>query len=149
MAVVEVILQKDVPGLGTAGDLKKIAGGYAQFLKGKGQVILATRENRVALEERRIELKQDAAARLQEAKARAANLQDLKISWRVVDQDRLYGSIGEIDLAHAFVEKGVGVTKQEIHLPDGPIRHTGEHQIVLRLHSEVHVPLKVIVIPAV
>ena len=61
-------------------------------------------------------------------------------------EGKLFGSIGNMDIAVAFVEAGIEIEKREVRLPDGPIRQAGEYEVVLHLHSEINAIAKITVI---
>jgi len=60
----------------------------------------------------------------------------------------LFGSVGPRDIAEAATNAGVEISKSEVSMPEGPIRQTGEHEVMITLHSEVSVTLKLEVITA-
>lgn len=146
----EVILLAKVENLGDIGDKVKVKNGYGRnFLIPSGKATAATAENVAAFEARRAELEKQAAEALKAAQARADQVLALggtiEISAKVGSEGRLFGSVGTVDIADALAAKGVTVERNEVRLPEGPIRDVGEHEIVLHLHSDVNVDYKVIV----
>jgi len=57
----------------------------------------------------------------------------------------LFGSVGTVDIAEAIAKQGVEVERSEIRLPDGPLRTVGDHQVVLHLHTDVNVEIKIVI----
>ena len=55
--------------------------------------------------------------------------------------------MGAADIAEAVTAAGVELTRQELRLPDGPLKSTGEYEIPARLHAEVSATIKVNVVP--
>ena len=53
--------------------------------------------------------------------------------------------IGTRDIADAVTAAGVAVDKSEVRLPNGPLRHTGEYDIAVQVHSDVMASVKVLV----
>ena len=47
----------------------------------------------------------------------------------------------------ALSEKDIQIDKSEVQLPDGPIKETGDHKIVICVHPEVNVEVLVKVLP--
>ncbi len=47
------------------------------------------------------------------------------------------------ELVRAADAAGVTLEKSEIHLPNGPLRQLGEHEVSVQLHSDVTAVLKV------
>jgi large subunit ribosomal protein L9 len=61
------------------------------------------------------------------------------------NEGKLFGSVGADEIAAAFTDAGLAIEKRELRLPDGPLRTTGEHDIVVHIHAEIDVAVKVIV----
>lgn len=146
----QVILLENIRNLGKFGSKVTVANGYGRnFLIPNGKAVPATKENLANFESRRADLEKAARDRLSNAQERAAEISSiqLKISMLAGDEGKLYGSIGTIELAKAFKEKGIDVTRQEIRLPNGSIRELGEYEIELQLHAEVVARVKLNVLP--
>jgi large subunit ribosomal protein L9 len=144
----EVILLQKVDNVGGIGDLVRVKSGYARnYLIPQGKATLATPENVKKFESRRAELEAKAAAELAEAQGRAKKLEGLvlKIEMQAGAEGKLFGSVGTVDIAEEIGKHGVEVERSEIRLPDGPLRLLGEHQIELHLHTDVNVPLTVVI----
>ena len=144
-----VILLDNVENLGSIGDLVKVKAGYGRnFLLPQGKAALATPENMKAIESRRAELEKSAADDLAGASKRAGviNGMELVITANAGSEDKLFGSVGPIDITEAFAAVQVEVQRSEIRMPDGPIHELGEFQIGVHLHPEVNaeVSLKVV-----
>jgi large subunit ribosomal protein L9 len=147
----EVILLQKVENLGNIGDKVKVRNGYGRnFLIPTGRATAATAENLAKFEARRAEFEKQAAEQLAAAQQRAAKVAALggtiTLSAKVGEEGRLFGSIGTIDVADALAAQGIEVERSEVRLPDGPIRTTGEHDVVLHLHTDVNADLKVIIV---
>jgi len=148
----EVILLEKVRNLGALGEKVKVRSGYGRnYLMPRGMAVMATKENIEKFEARRAELEQAAAAALAAAQARAAKLAELgavTIAHNAGDEGKLFGSIGTADIAAAVNKAGVEVKRQEIAMPEGPIRQIGEYEIDLNLHTDVTQAIKVVVVAA-
>ena len=146
-----VILLDNVENLGSIGDLVKVKAGYGRnFLLPQGKAALATPANMKAIEARRAELEKHAADDLGSAKKRAEviNGMELVISANAGSEDKLFGSVGPIDITDAFAAVQVEVQRSEVRMPDGPIHELGDFQIGVHLHPEVNVEVTVKVVPA-
>jgi len=144
----EIILLEKIDNLGGIGEKVKVKPGYARnYLIPQGKATLATAENLAKVEARRIELLDRAKGELGQAQARAARMEGQVLHLRAVagPEGKLFGSIGTIDIAEACESLGVSVERSEVRLPDGPLRLIGEHQIELHFHTDVNVPLTVVV----
>jgi len=147
---VEIILLKNVGGLGSLGDKVQVRSVYGRnYLVPQGFAVAATAANLDAFETRRAELERDAAAALAAAESRKASLDGMSvtIARRAGDQGRLFGSVGTQDIAEAVAAAGAAVEKQEVRLPGGPFRSIGEFDVSLHLHPEVDASIKVTIVP--
>ena len=146
-----VILLENVENLGAIGDLVKVKAGFGRnFLLPQGKAALATPENVKAIDARRAELEKNAAKDLGNAKKRAdvLNGMELVISANAGSEDKLFGSVGPIDITEAFAAVQVEVQRSEVRMPDGPIHELGEFQIGVHLHPEVNAEVTVKVVAA-
>ena len=142
----EVILLEKIANLGNLGDKVTIKAGYGRnYLIPQGKAVAATAKKIAEFEARRAELEKAAAEKLNAAQARAEALRNLNIviAHKAGDEGRLFGSVGTHNIAEAISKAGVTVEKQEIRLPHGPIRQTGEVQIDINLHSDVVVTIPI------
>jgi len=146
-----VILLDNVENLGNIGDMVKVKPGYGRnFLIPHGKAAFATPENMKAIEARRAELEKAAAGDLKAAKLRfdAINGAELVITANVGSEDKLFGSVGPVDIIEALEKIQVSVERSEVRMPEGPIQEAGEFPIGVHLHSEVDAEVIVRVVPA-
>jgi large subunit ribosomal protein L9 len=144
-----VILLDNVENLGNIGDLVKVKAGYGRnFLIPQGKAALATPENVKAIDARRAELEKAASADLVAAQARAKTLTGLElvITANAGSEDKLFGSVGPVDIVEALEKVQVQVERSEVRMPDGPIHELGDYPIGIHLHSEVDAEVSVRVI---
>jgi large subunit ribosomal protein L9 len=144
----EVILREHVDNLGKRGEIVKVADGYARnYLLPRKLALPATDANRKHVErERKIVETREAHQRTQ-AEAIAARLTTLEIviTRRVGETDQLYGSVTSSDIADTLKASGFEVDRRKLILPE-PIKTIGDHEVPLKLHREVTVPLKIHVV---
>lgn len=145
----KVVLRQDVDHLGHKGDVLDVADGYARnFLvprglamrAGKGTVAQAgaMRRNREARDRREREA----------ATALAAQLRDkrVEVRARAGEGGRLFGSVTAADVADAVRDQlGVEVDRRRVQL-DEPLKELGDHEIGVRLHTDVDATLNVAVV---
>jgi large subunit ribosomal protein L9 len=144
-----LILLEPITNLGELGDEVGVKAGYGRnFLIPQGKAVRATPENRTLFEERRAELEHVALARLSEAEQRAEGLRGLSvtISAKVGEEGKLYGSVGTRDVAEALMAVGAVVEKGEVKMPEGALRHVGEFEIDIQLHTDLTVTVTVAVV---
>jgi len=147
----EVILLEKIANLGNLGDKVNVKSGYGRnYLLPQGKATAATAANIAVFEARRAELEKAAAEKKAVAEARAAQLADLQISISAVagDEGKLFGSIGTQDIADALSAAGVAVEKSEVRMPNGTIRHLGEFEVDVHLHTDVEATVKLTVVAA-
>lgn len=146
----QVILLEKVTNLGNLGDEVRVKNGFGRnFLIPQGKAVAATAANREYFEQRRAELEADAKAKLAAAQALATRVEEfglLTIASKAGDEGRLFGSIGNRDLADAAQQQGLDIERASVRLPEGPLRQTGEYEITLQLHAEVEAQLQVAII---
>ncbi|MFN8637451.1 MAG: 50S ribosomal protein L9 [Chloroflexota bacterium] len=147
----KVILSKDVPGTGKAGEVKDVADGYARnFLIPRKLAIPATGGALANVEAKKASEQKKAAAEEAAARALADRLTSAPVvlTAKVGDQGRLYGSITSADIADQLsAHLGQPIDKRKIEL-DEPIRQLGQFDVTIRLHRAVNAHVKVDVQPA-
>jgi len=145
----ELILLEKIKNLGNLGDIVKVRSGYGRnFLLPQGKAVAANEANKADFEARRAELEQKQADELARAESRAVRLKDISviIAKRAGTEGKLFGSVGPADVAKAVTAAGVEIAKQEVTLPEGPMRMVGEYEVALQLHSDVKSGVKVTVV---
>ncbi|MCG3158951.1 MAG: 50S ribosomal protein L9 [bacterium] len=144
----KVLLRQDFPTLGEAGKIVTVKDGYARnFLIPRGIAFEATAGNLKYLAE---EKKRGAALRLREKKAAEAlkaKMDGVSITaaMPVGEDDRIFGSVTNQDIADLLAAKGYEVDKRKISL-DEPIRALGIYEIPIKLHAEVECRIKLWVV---
>lgn len=147
----EVILLEKVENVGVLGDKVSVRSGFARnFLIPQGKAVFASADNVAKFEERRAELEQQAADKLQAAEDRKAKIEALEdgvtIAHRAGEEGKLFGSVGTSDIVAACEAAGVELHRSEVRMPEGAFRVTGDYDVVLHLHSDVNVNLLVKVV---
>ena len=146
----EVILLERIAGLGGLGERVDVKPGYARnYLVPQGRALPATERNVARFEERRADLERQAQDEVVRAERRREDLAalELVITRRAGGEGRLFGSVGIIDVAEAATDAGVEVRRNEVRMPDGPIRQTGRYEVSVRVHPDVEAAVRVAVVP--
>jgi len=146
----DLILLEKVQNLGDLGDLVKVKSGFGRnFLVPQGKAVPATKDNLAQFEARRAELEAAAKKKLDQAEARQSGLAEVvvEVTANASEEGNLYGSIGPREVAAAVSALGHEITKSEVTMGEGPIRTTGEFDVVVQLHADVESIVKVIVHP--
>ena len=136
----QVILMDKVVNLGGLGDIVKVKDGYARnFLIPQGKAKRATEANKKVFEARRAELEAAQSDKLAAAQAVAAKLEGVtvQLARKAGVDGRLFGSVGNADIAEALAAQGIAIEKASVRMPLGPIKQLGESQVEVALHSDV------------
>jgi len=144
----ELILLQKVQKLGDLGDKVNVKPGYGRnYLVPQGRAIPATKANIAEFEARRAELEKAAMSRLSSAEDRLKALDGLEITMtaNASEEGKLYGSIGPREIADEVEKQGPKLEKSEVILGEGPLRYTGEHDVIVHLHADVEATIKVVV----
>lgn len=145
----QVILLEKIAKLGGLGDQVNVKPGYGRnYLIPKGKATPATPANIEKFEARRAELEKAAQALLDAAQAKADAVADktIIIEAQQGGEGRLFGSVTSIDIVEKAAAMGLTIERNEIRMPTGPIRQTGEFIIPLHFHADVDAEITVQVI---
>lgn len=145
----QVLLIKDVKGLGKAGEVKEVKDGYGKnFLVGKGLAKVATNEvlKKHASEERK--KAEDEAREIEELKALAQKLDKLKvtITKKLGNTGHLFGAVTKDEIAQALKDQhNIEIDKKHINHKEA-IKTTGTHNLDLKLGHALHATIHVEVV---
>src|SRR5439155_6218531 len=89
-----------------------------------------------------IELRQQKMKGAAEDQAKTLGAIAVKITRKVGDQDKLFGSVTALDIAEGLAKAGHKIDRRLIHLPE-PIKAVGNFEVELRLHRDVVTKIKV------
>ena len=136
----EIILKKDVEGVGYKDDIITVKNGFGRnFLIPNGSAILATPTAKKILAEN---IKQqvvkdkkiiDDATKLEKKISEI----ELKIKAKVGEGVKLFGSINNKTVQKELAEKGVDIEKKSIMITGNSIKQLGKYVAKIRLHREV------------
>ncbi|OIP41177.1 50S ribosomal protein L9 [Candidatus Desantisbacteria bacterium CG2_30_40_21] len=141
-----VILKKDVPGLGKAGDVKTVAEGYAKnFLFPKDLVLLATTSNIKSLEDKKKQVASFAAKEKSTAIDFAERLKGLTLTVKkkAGEGEKLFGSVSTDDIVNALMRHKLKVEKKMIN--HDPIKSLGEYTASIKLYQGISATVKIMV----
>ncbi|GAB3333027.1 50S ribosomal protein L9 [Marilutibacter aestuarii] len=144
----QLILLQNVQNLGKLGDKVDVKPGYGRnFLVPQGKAVPATASNLEEFEARRAEYEAKAQAIHDEAVSRQAKLEGASVTIyaNAATEGKLYGSVTTRDIADALTKNGLPVEKSEVIMGEGAIRHVGEYDVVVHLHADIDVTVKVVV----
>lgn len=144
----KVILKEDIPKLGTMGETVQVAPGYGRnYLIPQGKAVLATSKNFKELEHQRQLILRKAELIRKDAESFAEKFRGLTLTLarKVVEEDKIYGSVSVSDISQALEEAGVEIERKLIKL-DEPIKSLGEFQVPVKVHADVTAEITVQVV---
>ncbi|GHA93222.1 50S ribosomal protein L9 [Algimonas arctica] len=141
----DVILLERVEKLGVMGDVVSVKPGFARnYLIPQDKALRATKANRIRFEAEREYLEQRNAENAEKALRDGKNIDGTQVTMirRAGDTGLLYGSVSMRDIFEALMLKDISVKRNQIII-DQPIKTLGVHEVQIRLHAEVSVPMTV------
>jgi large subunit ribosomal protein L9 len=145
----KVILTETIESLGIIGSEVTVADGYARnYLLPKNKAVLATPQNRKMLEQDKAKFEVQIAKEKGLAEEMAKRLEGVvcRISAKVSDEDRLYGSVTVRDIKDALAKQDIKVEKRMVLLTE-PIKTIGVYQVPIRVYKDVEPEITVEVMP--
>ncbi len=139
----EVILKEDVLNLGYKDDLVNVKDGYARnFLIPQGKAIIASESAKKVLAENQKQRAHKIAQIKADAQAIADKMEGvtLTIGAKTSSTGTIFGSVTNIQIADALVEKGFEVDRKTIVIKD-QVKEVGNYTALVKLHKEVSVEI--------
>lgn len=143
----KVILTENIAALGQIGQIVNVAPGYARnYLFPQGLALEAAEKNVRELEHRKRILAQKRERVQQSMLSLAQKLDEVTIVFRrkVIEEDKLYGSVASADILGALEEKGFELARKSVQL-DSPIKVLGEYSVPVRIDAQITAQVKLIV----
>ncbi|MBK7538447.1 MAG: 50S ribosomal protein L9 [Myxococcales bacterium] len=140
----QIILTQDVANLGKAGELVTVRPGYGRnYLVPRGLAVTATLHNKNQLEHERRAIERKVAKERASATEIATRLNGMTLQFerRVGDDEKLFGSVSNRDIADQLKRAGIELDHRVIEL-DQAIKALGKYEVIVRLASGVHANLK-------
>jgi large subunit ribosomal protein L9 len=144
----KIILNQSVENLGNAGDIAKVADGYARnYLIPKGLASEADSRNIKAFEHQKKRIMVQAEKDRKKAEELSAKLGAITctIARRSGEQDKLFGSVGAKDIQEALSLLGFEIDKRNIVM-DEPFKSLGEFPVRIKTGSGTTAEIKVAVV---
>lgn len=140
----EVILTKDVGGLGQYGEIKKVKDGYARnFLIPKGMVSLVTEESRKKIGQEKAKYLKEREKRLKDINALKSKLDKLSLEFKVkmATENKMFGSVTIQNIAdEIFKTAKIKIDKKDIEVKS--IHELGDYEVELRLSEGIKTVIK-------
>jgi large subunit ribosomal protein L9 len=146
MALTEIILRKNIPGLGAEADIVKVRKGFARnYLIPQAKAYEVTAGNLKKLTALKAKRAEREGQELSEAEETARKINKLTLNFKLEtgETGKAFGSVTAKDIEDRLrAESGISVDRHRIHL-DRPIKETGDQEIAVRLHHDVSASLKI------
>jgi large subunit ribosomal protein L9 len=143
-----VILREDIAGVGRRGDIVTVADGHARnYLLPRGLALVASagaiQQANSMRRARDLREANDRAAAHTVAEALTAR--SFTVKAKAGNEGRLFGSVTTTDIVAAHTAQA-GVTLDRKKIVAQPIRTTGAHTALVRLHADVECTIKLSVV---
>ncbi|PLX01524.1 MAG: 50S ribosomal protein L9 [Marinilabiliales bacterium] len=137
----EVILKKDITGVGYLNDLITVKDGFGRnYLIPQGLAVIATESAKKQL----AELKKQQSFKEEKIKNEALEISgaleglELKIAVKAGTSGKVFGSVNNVMIANAIKEqKNMEIDRKKIILDESHIKEVGKYKATIRLHKEV------------
>ena len=135
----KLILTQTIESLGIIGSEVDVKPGYARnFLLPQQKAVVATPQNRRRMEQDKSKFEVQIAKERKLAEEMAQKLTGVvcRISAKVAEENRLYGSVTVRDVIDSLAAQNVVVEKRMVLLSE-PIKHLGTHKVPIRVYKGV------------
>lgn len=144
----KVFLTKDVVKLGLAGEIVNVKDGYAKnfLLPNKlGQEVTKANEKFFAKKQKQVDRRKEIIESNTSMLAEKIGTTSITIKRKLHDDGKLYGSISQHEVVDALQDKGISVSKSQVHF-DKAIKEKGAFEVTIKLSSRLqpHVQVKVV-----
>lgn len=136
----DIILKKNVDRLGDIDDLVTVKDGYGRnYLIPQGAAILATPSAKKVREENLRQRAHKIEKVKKEAQAAADKLAktSIKVSAKVGENGKIFGSVTSLQLADAITALGIEVDRKHISIINEPVKQIGSYEAKVKLHKEI------------
>jgi large subunit ribosomal protein L9 len=142
--MMQIILTQDVENLGKAGELVSVRPGYGRnYLVPRGMAVSATVRNKNRLDHEKALIERRVAKERASATEIAAKLNVMTLQFeRIVGEDeKLFGSVTNRDIAEQLKRAGVEIDHRTIEL-DQAVKALGKYEVPVKLAAGVTANLK-------
>lgn len=145
----KVILKETINSLGIIGSEVAVADGYARnYLLPQEKAVPATPQNRRKMDQEKAKFEIQIAKERKLAEEMAQKLEGVvcKITAKVSEEDRLYGSVTTRDIIEALAGQDILVEKRMVLMKE-PIKEVGSYNIPIRVYKEVEPEITIEIVP--
>lgn len=141
----EIILIKDVPGLGFKDEVVNVKNGYGRnYIIPQGFGVLANKTNSKILEENLKQTVKKQEEILKEAQKLSKKIGNLVLDFKLKtgSEEKVFGSITTAQIAKLLSEKGIEIHKKNITILT-KVNAVGEYDVDLKIHKDITHPIKI------
>jgi len=141
----EIILIKDIPGLGFKDEVVNVKNGYGRnYIIPQGLGVLANKSNTKVLEENLKQTVKKQEEILKEAQKLSKKIGNLVLDFKLKSgsDDKVFGSITTAQIAKLLSEKGIEIHKKNITILT-KVNAVGEYDVELKIHKDITHPIKI------
>lgn len=145
----KLILKETIETLGIIGTQVEVADGYARnYLLPQNKAVIDTPQNQKMLKQQKKKFDLQLAQERKIAEEMAEQLKGIscKITAKVSEGTRLYGSVTVRDIVTALARQDIKIEKRMILLSE-PIKETGTHKVPIRVYADVEPEITIEIIP--
>jgi large subunit ribosomal protein L9 len=145
----KIILKETIESLGIIGSRVNVAPGYARnYLLPREKAVLDTPQNRKRLEQEKTKFDLQIAKERKIAEELAEMLKGVicTIPAKVIEEDKLYGSVGVRDIIDALAKQNIEVQKRMVLLKEA-IKNLGTFKIPIRVYKDIEPEITVEIVP--
>lgn len=140
----QVILTQDVTNVGKAGELVTVKSGFGRnYLVPQGFAVSATVHNKTRLEHEKVQIERRVAKEKAEANEIATKISGMTLQFerKVGEDEKLFGSVTNRDIAEQLKKAGIELDHRTIHL-DTAVKALGKYEVPVKLAAGVTATLK-------
>ena len=141
----EIILIKDIPGLGFKDEIVNVKNGYGRnYIIPQGFGVLANKTNSKILEENLKQTVKKQEEILKEAQKLSKKIGNLVLDFKLKtgSEEKVFGSITTAQIAKLLSEKGIEIHKKNITILT-KVTAVGEYDVDLKIHKDITHPIKI------
>ena len=141
----EIILIKDIPGLGFKDEVVNVKNGYGRnYIIPQGFGVLANKTNSKILEENLKQTVKKQEEILKEAQKLSKKIGNLVLDFKLKtgSDEKVFGSITTTQIAKLLSEKGIEIHKKNITIL-AKVNAVGEYDVDLKIHKDITHPIKI------
>ena len=147
----KVILLENITKIGSIGEVIDVKRGFARnFLIAKKKALYASKENIKEVENMKIELNKKDLEKKKDAKNISEKLKSKQYTVKKLstENNELYGSVKPTEISKIILENDkINIKPSMIQLMND-IKSLGEFKVLINLHSEIRVQIKINVVAA-